>query len=200
MDRLVTELSDAELLERIAGAPGRPPDESRPAERPAAASESSFAAERSAAVEEALRRMGNAPRPRGRPVLRCSADAACFIGPGLPRRTHERFYAVALDARNRPVSRHLVAVGGLSSCVVHPREVFAPLVRRRAAAAVLAHNHPSGDVRPSPEDQALTDRLVRCGDILGIAVLDHLILSRHGYFSFRDAGCIRTGGRHDEHR
>jgi DNA repair protein RadC len=100
---------------------------------------------------------------------------------------------VALDARNRPLSRHLVAQGSLASCMVHPREVFAPLVRRRAAAAILVHNHPSGDPTPSPEDERLTERLVEAGRLLGIAVLDHLVVARDGYYSFRDAGRVGPG-------
>jgi DNA repair protein RadC len=139
-------------------------------------------------VREVLRRMSSGrPRPAV-PSLRCSADVFALLGPGLARRTHERFLVVGLDARNRPASRHLVAQGSLATCVVHPREVFAPLVRRRAAAAILVHNHPSGDPAPSPEDERLTDRLVAAGSLLGIPVLDHLIVARLGYFSFRDAG------------
>jgi DNA repair protein RadC len=138
--------------------------------------------------------MALARRSSGRPALRCSADAFRALGAALARRTQERFVAVALDARNRPLSRHLVSVGTLASCVVHPREVFAPLVRRRAAAVVLLHNHPSGDASPSPEDVVLTERLARCGRILGIPVLDHLIVARDHYYSFRDEGRMECGG------
>lgn len=124
------------------------------------------------------------------PGLRCSAEVYALIGPSLAKRRQERFYVIALDARNRPVRRHLVAVGSLSSCIVHPREVFAPLIRDRAAAAILLHSHPSGCVDPSIEDKDLTDRLARAGQLLGIPVLDHLIVGKDGYHSFRDAGTL----------
>ena len=144
-------------------------------------------------MREALRRMAAKRTARGAPCLRCSAEAYEAIGASLARRTQERFWVVALDARNRPLSRHLVAQGSLASCMVHPREVFAPLVRRRAAAAILVHNHPSGDPTPSPEDERLTERLVEAGRLLGIAVLDHLVVARDGYYSFRDAGRVGPG-------
>ncbi|MBI5486108.1 MAG: JAB domain-containing protein [Deltaproteobacteria bacterium] len=132
-----------------------------------------------------LRRCRRAPPP---PALRCSADAWAQLGPRLARRTREEFFVVALDARNRLLSFHRVALGSLSTCLVHPREVFAPLVRRRAAAALLVHNHPSGDPSPSPEDETLTERLVAAGRLLGIPVLDHLIVARDAYASLRDLG------------
>ncbi|MBI5499788.1 MAG: JAB domain-containing protein [Deltaproteobacteria bacterium] len=124
------------------------------------------------------------------PSLRCSAEAFEALGERLSRCRQERFLVVALDARNRIIARHLVAVGSLSTCVVHPREVFSPLVRRHAAAALLVHNHPSGDPQPSPEDRVLTERLADAGRLLGIPILDHLIVGREGYHSFRDAGGI----------
>ncbi len=122
------------------------------------------------------------------PSLRCSAEVVALLGGGLARRRHERFYVVALDARNRVIRRHLVAAGSLTTCIVHPREVFAPLLRDRAAAAILLHNHASGDPQPSPEDETLTARLVEVGRLIGIPVLDHVIVARRGYLSFRDEG------------
>jgi DNA repair protein RadC len=108
----------------------------------------------------------------------------------LARRRQERFLVVALDARNRIIRHHVVALGSLAVCVVHPREVFGPVIRDRAAAVILVHNHPSGDPTPSPEDVELTDRLAKAGQLLGITVLDHLVIGKEGYFSFRDAGKI----------
>lgn len=137
---------------------------------------------------ELLRRLearGGAPSP---PSLRCSAEAWEAFGRRLGRGRRERFWIVALDARNRPVRRHLVAMGTLDHCVVHPREVFGPLVRGGAAGCILVHNHPSGDPTPSVEDEALTVRLVECGRMLGVPVLDHLVVSRWGYVSMRDRG------------
>jgi DNA repair protein RadC len=190
--RTTAELTDEELLGMLLGRrwPTSPPL------GPAFAAGEGRSADRSGTgdaslpelVREVLRRMSAGRSRPAVPSLRCSADVFALLGPGLARRTHERFLVVGLDARNRPASRHLVAQGSLATCVVHPREVFAPLVRRRAAAAILVHNHPSGDPAPSPEDERLTERLASAGALLGIPVLDHLIVARHGYYSFRDAG------------
>ena len=133
---------------------------------------------------------GNPIVSEARPSLRCSAEVYALVGPSLARRKQERFIVVSVDARNRIVGRHLVALGSLATCVVHPREVFAPLIRRHAAAAILVHCHPSGDPSPSPEDIELTDRLAKAGQLLGVPILDHLVIGRDGYYSFRDAGKI----------
>ena len=124
------------------------------------------------------------------PSLRCSAETYEMFGRALARHRQEHFVVVAVDARNRPLRRHLVSVGSLSACVVHPREVFAPLVRDRAAAAILLHNHPSGSVGASTEDIDLSKRLAEAGRLLGIPVLDHLIVSKEGYSSLRDSGVL----------
>jgi DNA repair protein RadC len=75
---------------------------------------------------------------------------------------------------------------------VHPRDVFADVITDRAAAVIIAHNHPSGDLQPSDEDMKTQIRLVEAGKILGIRVLDHLIVSRKGYLSFEESGLIGT--------
>jgi DNA repair protein RadC len=124
------------------------------------------------------------------PSFRCSAEVYGLLGKSLARSRQERFYVVSLDARNRVIRKHLVAVGSLAAVVVHPREVFRPLLRDGAAAAIVLHCHPSGDPRPSVEDHDITDRLTKAGQLLGIIVLDHLVVGKEGYFSFRDEGAI----------
>ena len=146
-------------------------------------------------LRELLRRLEARGAPRARPSLRCSAEAWEAFGRGLGRGTRERFWVIAVDARNRPVRRFLVALGTLDHCIVHPRDVFGPLLRVHAAACILVHNHPSGDAAPSPEDEALTERLVECGRILGVPVLDHLVVTREGYVSMRDVGLGGLGVR-----
>ena len=99
---------------------------------------------------------------------------------------------LTLDARLRLLGGGMrsVAGGALMHVAVTPREVFSPAIEQRAAAIVLAHNHPSGDPGPSPEDRAFTSRMAHAGAILGIQLLDHLVVARRGYFSFAEAGLL----------
>ncbi|MBI5208380.1 MAG: DNA repair protein RadC [Elusimicrobia bacterium] len=108
----------------------------------------------------------------------------------LPAKRQEHFVALYLDARNRLIHRETVSIGTLTASLVHPREVFAPAVERRAASVVVAHNHPSGDPAPSPDDRKATNRLAKAGRILGIPLADHVLLSQAGYFSFREQGLL----------
>lgn len=101
---------------------------------------------------------------------------------------HELFKVVLLDGKNRILNDATISEGSLTVSIVHPREAFNPAVRDSAGAVIFIHNHPSGDPTPSREDHQLTKRLVACGDLLGIKVLDHIILGDGGYFSFADQG------------
>ena len=102
----------------------------------------------------------------------------------------EHFRALYLDARRRLVKTETVSIGTLTSSLVHPREVFQPAVAHSAAAVVVAHNHPSGDPEPSPEDLALTRRLRQAGEILGIEVLDHVVVGRGRFVSLKARGVL----------
>jgi DNA repair protein RadC len=102
----------------------------------------------------------------------------------------EQFVVVLLDTRHRAIGINLVSVGHLNASVVHPREVFKPAILANAAVIVLGHNHPSGDPDPSAEDLALTARLKQAGELMGIAVLDHVVLGHGRYRSLREAGLI----------
>lgn len=102
----------------------------------------------------------------------------------------EHFRALYVDARRRLILAETVSIGTLTSSLVHPREVFQPAVAHSAAALVVAHNHPSGDPEPSPEDLALTRRLRQAGEILGIEVLDHLVVGRGRYVSLKQRGVL----------
>lgn len=114
--------------------------------------------------------------------------AATFIPAGEER---EHFIAVYLDARSKVKGVSVVSIGTLSASLVHPREVFRPAIVAGAAAVVVAHNHPSGDVSPSPEDKDATRRLQRAGELLGVPLLEHLILSEGAaYFSFKERGLL----------
>ena len=139
-----------------------------------------------AAVELGRRTLvpGGAEPPR----LTTPDRVAGFLLPSYGAAAVERFGLVALDTRHRPLVVRVVSVGSLDATLVHPREVFREAALASAAAVVLFHNHPSGDPTPSAEDLALTGRMVRAGEVMGIEVVDHLILADHRYCSLREAG------------
>jgi DNA repair protein RadC len=110
----------------------------------------------------------------------------------LGRRPQEFFAAVLLDARQRVIDVLGVAVGSLAQVDVHPRELFAEAVRRRAHTIILVHNHPSGDATPSEADVELTKRMVDVGALVGIPVLDHLIVTPTDATSLAQIGLLPT--------
>ena len=103
----------------------------------------------------------------------------------------ELFIVVPVDSKSRPLCVTVVTKGTLNASLVHPREVFQPCMLANAAACFVFHNHPSGDVTPSREDKAITERLVKSGHILDIPILDHIIVGDN-FYSFRTDG---TEGR-----
>ena len=107
---------------------------------------------------------------------------------GLRSRRFEEFHVLLLNARHEVMRRVLVSRGSLNASIVHPREVFRPAILASAASIVLVHNHPSGDPEPSEEDLAITRRLAQAGELLGIAVLDHVIIAKQGFVSLRARG------------
>jgi DNA repair protein RadC len=100
----------------------------------------------------------------------------------------EHFYVFYLDTQNQEIKRDLISVGTLNESLVHPREVFEPAVQNLCAAVIVAHNHPSGLLEPSEQDKKVTKRLKEAGEVLGIALLDHVIVTKEGYFSFQEEG------------
>jgi DNA repair protein RadC len=109
-----------------------------------------------------------------------------YIAPLVRELKQEQFRALLLDNKHRVIHDVTISSGSLTMSVVHPREAFAPAVRQSAAAVIFVHNHPSGDPTPSAEDRQLTHRLVACGELLGIPVLDHVIIGRADFYSFAD--------------
>ena len=107
------------------------------------------------------------------------------VCPALRTRRVEEFCVLLLNARHEVQRRVMVSRGSLNASIVHPREVFRPAILDSAASVVLVHNHPSGDPEPSDEDLAITRRLVQVGELLGIAVLDHVIIAKRGFVSLR---------------
>ena len=124
------------------------------------------------------------------PTFRTPDESARYLLPRYGARPVETFGLLALDVRHRLKREAVVSVGCLTSSLVHPREVFQEAVVCRAAALVLFHNHPSGDPEPSEEDLSITKRLVQVGELIGIAVLDHVIIASRGIVSLRSRQLI----------
>ena len=107
---------------------------------------------------------------------------------GLQKQEH--FICVTLNGAHEVINILVVSVGSLNKSVIHPREIFFPAISDRAAAILIAHNHPSGNIEPSLEDRECTKRILEASKIMGIPLLDHLIISKFGYYSFRESSDI----------
>ena len=125
-----------------------------------------------------------------RKQTKSSTEVVALLRPYFAPLDREHFVVLLLDGKNKPIGYNVVSVGTLTASLVHPREVFKTAIMENAAAIVLAHNHPSGDPTPSAEDHAVTQQLVHAGDILGIRVLDHVVISEGEHYSFCDHGTM----------
>jgi DNA repair protein RadC len=103
---------------------------------------------------------------------------------------HEEFWAMFLSRNNHIVSLQRLSEGGFSATVVDPKRVFHKALEHKAAAVIVAHNHPSGNLQPSLEDKRITKKLFLAGRHLDLPILDHLIITNQGYFSFSDEGIL----------
>ncbi|MEY3957865.1 MAG: RadC family protein [Opitutales bacterium] len=153
------------------------------------------AAELSAAVELARRIRERAHDPGDR--LDAPAKVWARLEPLAAGLTVEKCWVLCLNRRNRLLALHEVSSGTATSSLLHPREVFRQALRHAASAAIVAHNHPSGDPSPSPADRAVTRQLADAGRVVGVELLDHVVVGRpeadpggKGWFSFGEAGLI----------
>jgi len=124
-----------------------------------------------------------------RPVLSAPADALPLLA-DIRAEQREHFLCLYLNARNQLIHKEVISIGSLSASIVHPREVFRPALAHTAASIILAHNHPSGDVTPSRDDIELSQRLRRAGELMGVDVLDHIIISAMDYLSLKERGVL----------
>lgn len=99
---------------------------------------------------------------------------------------HEEFWLLLLSRANKVIAKELISKGGLSGTIADPKIIFHIALQHQASSVILAHNHPSNNLKPSQEDINLTKKLLQAGKILDIGVLDHLIITDKGYFSFAD--------------
>lgn len=125
-----------------------------------------------------------------RPVITSSSDAYQAIGPILTDLPHEEFWMLLLNKGNKVIGREKMSTGGTDATIVDAKIVFRKAIEGLATAIIVCHNHPSGNLRPSQSDLDLTRKLKEAGDIIGLKVLDHLIVSDGGYYSFADEGVM----------
>ncbi|MCJ8006983.1 DNA repair protein RadC [Lederbergia wuyishanensis] len=121
-------------------------------------------------------------------VIRSPEDGANYVMNDMRFLTQEHFVALYLNTKNQVIHRQTIFIGSLNASIVHPREVFKEAIRRSAASIICLHNHPSGDPAPSREDIDVTKRLVECGKMIGIELLDHLIIGDKKYVSMKEKG------------
>jgi DNA repair protein RadC len=119
-----------------------------------------------------------------------SRDAFQYLHSDFVDLNHEEFWMLLLNRANHVRSKHLISKGGQSGTVADPKIIFKTALEHQAAYIILAHNHPSGNLKPSNEDLKLTKKLVEAGKLLDLLVVDHLILTDHAYYSFCDEGLI----------
>lgn len=117
-----------------------------------------------------------------RPVIDSPTKAAEQIA-DIRHKQQEYFVCLTLDGANRLIAKRIITIGTLTASLVHPREVFAEAITDRAASIIVAHNHPSGNLQPSQADRDVTERLTRAGELLGISLVDHLILTSESFAS-----------------
>ncbi len=142
------------------------------------------------AAFEISRRIESQKRNLSNKKISSPADIAEFFIPLLRDELKEKFIVVCLSSSNKIIKYETISVGNLNTSIVHPREVFKVAIENNSANIILLHNHPSGNPEPSNEDIKITKQLVEAGNIFGIEVFDHLIITSSGYTSFVDRKII----------
>lgn len=141
-----------------------------------------------AALELGRRRQAFAPFEK--PCIRSSKDAANVLRPMLADYRHEVFAVLFLSQSNRVIYHKIVSSGGLTGTIADPKVIFREALEHDTVKLVLCHNHPSGELKPSREDIRLTQKISDAAGLLDMKVLDHLIISAKGYYSFADGGLL----------
>ncbi|WP_342432465.1 DNA repair protein RadC [Neobacillus sp. FSL H8-0543] len=141
------------------------------------------------AAVEVGRRIANL-NDNDRYVIRSPEDGANFVMNDMRFLSQEHFVCLYLNTKNQVLHKKTIFIGSLNASIVHPREVFREALKRSAASIIAIHNHPSGDPAPSREDIEVTKRLVECGKMIGIDVLDHLIIGENKFVSLKEKGYL----------
>jgi DNA repair protein RadC len=121
--------------------------------------------------------------------ITCARDVLPLVA-DITGKQQEYFVCISLNGANEVIEKRIVTIGLLDKSPVHPREVFADVIADRAAAVIFVHNHTSGELQPSEADLNIHRQLTEAGEVLGIQVLDHVIVTRKGYYSFKEAGLL----------
>ena len=122
------------------------------------------------------------------PQVREPHDVYKLMKPRFKDADREHFYALLLNTKNVVLAIELVSIGSLNASIVHPREILKPAIVASAASILLVHNHPTGDAEPSKEDIEFTRRMVKCGELIGIELLDHVIIGNGSFASLKERG------------
>ena len=127
---------------------------------------------------------------RAKVRIKCSADAYEAISPELLDQPVEQFWVIMLSRSNQVLNKRPISLGGVSGTVADPKVIFKKALEDLASGIILVHNHPSGNLKPSRADLQLTEKLAHAGKLLEIPVLDHIIFTDNGYFSFADEALL----------
>lgn len=141
-----------------------------------------------AAIE--IGRRINSLNNQDRYVIRSPEDCANYCMNEMRFLSQEHFVCLYLNTKNQVLHKQTIFIGSLNASIVHPREVYKEAFRRSAASIICLHNHPSGDPQPSREDIEVTKRLVECGKIIGIELLDHVIIGDQKFISLKEKGYL----------
>ena len=122
--------------------------------------------------------------------IQAARDIFEYMAGRIPDETKEHLYVLHLNTKNQIIKTELVSVGTLNAALIHPREVFKAAIKESSHAIILVHNHPSGDVEPSNADRQVTDLLKQASTVIQIDLLDHIIIGKTGWFSFRESSLL----------
>ncbi len=124
-------------------------------------------------------------------VIKNSSDAYSYFKDELENSKQEKLIAIFLDTKKKVINSKIIFIGTLDKSLVHPRDIFREAFENNAKSLIIMHNHPTGEVDPSMEDDIFTSKLVSIGKIVGILVIDHLIIGHNKYYSYSDRGMIK---------
>nr|Q3AQF7.1 RecName: Full=UPF0758 protein Cag_1513 [Chlorobium chlorochromatii CaD3] len=122
--------------------------------------------------------------------IMAAGDVFEYMSGRIPDESKEHLFVLHLNTKNQVIKNELISIGTLNTAVIHPREIFKSAIRESAHSIIVVHNHPSGDVNPSNADKKITNELKQAGAFMQIEMLDHVIMSKTEWYSFRERGLL----------